>query len=66
MIDFLYSLGQVLCCLGLGYGAFLALRHSRTYFRIGEVRFERRRTRRQSKREAVEPDAHGTNLGYWP
>lgn len=66
MLDFLYFLGQVLSLVGLAYGAYLAIGHSKACLADGQARFERRRVRRRAQREADEQDAHVTELGYWP
>jgi hypothetical protein len=53
MLDFLYSLGQVLCLLGLAYGAILAPSTSETLNALRNARFEHRLRRRQARRHAT-------------
>ena len=60
MLDFLYFAGEVLCLMGLAYGAFLTLRNSETFTALGPPWLGRRR------KVAEEQDPHVSSLGYWP
>jgi hypothetical protein len=67
MLDFLYSLGQVLCLFGLAYGAILAMNSSETFIALGKSRFEHRRRKRGGARPHADgADPHVSSLGYWP
>ncbi len=61
MLDFLYSLGQALCLLGLAYGALLAMGNSKTFTARREARNAHRRQKDRSKRDADGQDPHSTD-----
>jgi hypothetical protein len=61
MLDFLYSLGQALCLLGLAYGALLAMGNSKTFTARREARNPHRRQKDRSKRDADGQDPPSTD-----
>jgi hypothetical protein len=65
MLDFLYSLGQVLCLLGLACGAIFAISTSETLIALGQARFEHRVRTRRARRHPTGEDPHLSRLGYW-
>jgi uncharacterized membrane protein (UPF0136 family) len=65
MVDFLYSLAQVLCVLGLAWGAILAISTSETLIALGQARFEHRVRTRRARRHPTGEDPHLSRLGYW-
>jgi hypothetical protein len=66
MLDFLYSLGQALCLLGLVYGALLVTGNSKTFTARREACNAHRRQKNRSKRDVEGQDPHSIELGYWP
>jgi hypothetical protein len=64
MLDFLYSLGQVLCLLGLACGAILAINTSETFTALRQVRFEHRVRTRHARRHPTGEDRRVSRLGY--
>lgn len=67
MLDYLYALGQTLCLLGLGWGAWLVVTASELATTLREAGF-RHRPRSQSRRQrrTAAEDPHVSSLGYWP
>jgi hypothetical protein len=64
MLDILYSLGQVLCLLGLGWGAMLAISTSETFIVLDQARFERRLRTRRARCYPTSEDPHVGRLGF--
>jgi hypothetical protein len=66
MLDFLFAVGQGLCLLGLGWGAWLAFWHSEA-FALLRATMSRHRTRLDgARRQTAADDPHASSLGYWP
>ena len=66
MLDYLYVVGQILCLLGLAWGAWLALGSSELVAALREAGIGRRGLRRRRQRGADVEDPHVSGLGYWP
>jgi hypothetical protein len=66
MLDYLYAVGQILCLLGLAWGARLALGSSELIAALREAGIARRGLRRRRQRGADVEDPHVSGLGYWP
>lgn len=65
MLDFPYSLGQVLSLIGLACGAILAISTSETFIALGRTRFEHRLRTRRARRQPAAENPHLSSLGYW-
>jgi hypothetical protein len=63
MLDFLYALGQVLCLLGIAWGAILAITTSKTFIALDQARCERRRRTRRARRLPTDEDAQLSRPG---
>ena len=66
MLDALYSVGQILCLLGLAWGALLAIGTLETFIALREARVGHRRRLGRARRDADMEDPHVSSLGYWP
>ncbi len=66
MLDDLFMLGQALCLLGLGWGAWLAVTASELAVALRELKSRPQLRSRDKRRLTAAEDPHVSSLGYWP